>query len=287
MNKVGRNKLCPCGSGRKYKICHMRVFEPKEKFSVKITHGNKSPNYHLESQDEGKTWIKKMGKMPVQFRIHARTFWYEDIDKVIDPLAKKIPKEKQFLITRVNRLRHKLYGMKYHFENFKNQEDIMISGFNADYEGLNHELVLMEPKLTYELESFLFQIKSALDVLAQIIGITYGFSITSYSENGEKVIRSLKQNSPKELKNHASTLIKIIESRKNWVLDIVDMRDDVTHYSDLEGFSCFIQHPWNGGNTTEISYPSMPDGIRARKFMEKTFNDMLNFLQEISLHIVI
>lgn len=27
--KIGANQPCPCGSGRKYKKCHMRVVEPR------------------------------------------------------------------------------------------------------------------------------------------------------------------------------------------------------------------------------------------------------------------
>ncbi len=31
-NKIGRNKLCPCGSGIKHKHCHLRILQEMEQF---------------------------------------------------------------------------------------------------------------------------------------------------------------------------------------------------------------------------------------------------------------
>lgn len=55
------------------------------------------------------------------------------------------------------------------------------------------------------------------------------------------------------------------------------MRDDITHYSDLEGFLCFIHTAWDGGQYARIYYPSMPDGTRVRNYMEQTWIRLLEF----------
>lgn len=277
---VGRNDPCPCNSGKKYKECHMKPFNPKERFSVKVTKGNVSSPSHKVSHDGGKTWIDAPGPMPIQMRMYYRTYFYPEVDTVMKSIE-EIPKDMNFLTQRVARLRHKLYGMKFHMDNFKNQEDVMIQEFNKDYTGIDHEAVVDEPKLTYTLESFLFQAKSVLDVLAQIIGITYKFSATTYAENGDKIAKSLKQNSSSTLRDDALKLAHIVESHKKWVSDLVDMRDEVIHFSDLQGFSCFIRHQWLGGQTADISYPSMPDGVRARTYMEQIFKEMLKLVNEL------
>jgi hypothetical protein len=44
MTKVGRNDPCPCGSGKKYKACHMKESMPgvKKKFKASVLSEKKS-----------------------------------------------------------------------------------------------------------------------------------------------------------------------------------------------------------------------------------------------------
>jgi hypothetical protein len=76
-------------------------------------------------------------------------------------------------------------------------------------------------------------------------------------------------------------LIKIFLKYERWVVEIVDIRDEITYLSDLEGFSCFIIHAYKGGGFVDISYPSMPDGKRARKFMEESWSTLTRLISEI------
>jgi hypothetical protein len=59
------------------------------------------------------------------------------------------------------------------------------------------------------------------------------------------------------------------------------MRDQITHYSDLEGFLCFIHRAWISGQYARIYYPSMPDGTRVRNYMEQTWLKLLQFYHEM------
>jgi hypothetical protein len=132
----------------------------------------------------------------------------------------------------------------------------------------------------YEIESFLFQIKSTLDVLAQIIGMTFSLQgIGTYSNDGDIIIKKLKED--KNINQSALELSEIILHHKTWVADIIDMRDEVTHFSDLEGFLCFVQHAWSGSSTADISYPSMPDGQRARKYMEGVWLEIMSLVSGV------
>ena len=97
------------------------------------------------------------------------------------------------------------------------------------------------PRLIYEIEAFLFQIKSGLDIFAQIISMIFnlnGISTYSISQNRDKIIKKLS-----EKKNHnilITELIEILKQNDNWIIDTIDMRDEITHISDLKGFMCFI-----------------------------------------------
>lgn len=277
----GRNDLCPCNSGRKYKDCHMRsVLNPKEGFQVRIAGGKIAQNEHMESVD-GQTWVSKPGRFA--FRVYYQEEVNDVIDNLIKPLHDTVPQNRFILRQRIDRLRHKLYGVRYHLDNFIEQEEKDIATFKTSHEGSDHDSILNEPRLIYEVESFLFQIKSTLDVLAQIIGMIYRLnSITTYSNGGAILAKTLKLNTPGEVRLNARKLAVIIESHVRWVDNIVDMRDEVTHFSELTGFSCFISHAWNGGPVANISYPSMPNGDRARTYMENAWRQLLDLIEEVS-----
>ncbi len=278
MDNVGRNDPCPCNSGKKFKNCHMKMFEPRDFFEISVKKGNKA-DHHLQSSD-GKNWEKASGVIALQVWYKEKT--YPEINDTIGILYNKIPENREILKSRANRLVHKLEGIKYHLDNFVEHESQIENKMKEEGLGSDHDSIVMDPKLIYELEAFLFQLKSCLDILAQTLSIVYRLpSIVTYSNDGENLIKSLKQNTTQNLKDDALQIIKIVNDNKKWISDAIDMRDEVTHYSDLEGFSCFINHTWFGQTTTKISYPSLPDGNRASKYIQETWNRLLQFIKHM------
>jgi uncharacterized protein YchJ len=293
--KIGRNDECPCKSGRKYKKCHMKKFiYPQESFYVVTKTGNVAPNYHMEKPQDSDEWIPSPGRLYMRIKYDERS--YDDIDELFKKFKTIVPTENQLLETilkeRMTRLKHKLYGVKYHSENFLQEEDKRISQFEQSYKGTDHEMVMINPRLLYEIESYLFQISSCLDVLTQIISIVYKFmrsdqveqgfkKINTFTDNGDRLIQLLRNNVENKIRKNAETLADVIEKNRVWIADTIDMRNDVTHFSDLEGFSCFIQEAWEGGNRTRVWYPSMPDGQRAKKYVEYTWKQLIEFLNEV------
>jgi hypothetical protein len=214
---------------------------------------------------------------------------YDEVDNIIDPIAESVPSNRQFVLgLRLKRLKHKLYGVRYHLDNFKKAEDEEIAALTANHVGTDHDVVSNNPKIIYEVEAFLFQVKSTLDVLAQIIAMVYHLKeIHTYKDDGGSLINGLKISSSKEQRNTPLQLAAILERHQKWVKDTIDMRDEVTHYSDLQGFSCFIRHAWTGGPTTRISYPSMPNGDRSRTYLEITWRRLLKLVNEISPFLIL
>jgi hypothetical protein len=254
------------------------IFNPRERFQVKVHTGNVAQNFHMEREDGTDEWVRRPGRMIIRMGYQEKV--YPDIDDLITLLIQAIADDRYILKQRVTRLKHKMYGIRYHLENFVEQEDKKISEFNSYYQAPDHDSVFFDPKLVYEIESFLFQVKSTLDVLAQIISMIYRLQgIGTYSNDGNIIINKLREG--RHIGQAKVELSNIILNHKTWVTDIVDMRDEVTHFSDLQGFLCFIQHAWIGGKSADISYPSMPDGQRARRYMERIWTELMSLVSEV------
>jgi hypothetical protein len=202
---------------------------------------------------------------------------------ILEPLSSAIKKGDELLARRLYRLRHKMEGVNYHLDNFVTNENAEIAKFEKE----NHipggvDMLIQEPKILYEMEAFLFQVKSTLDMLAQLTAILFNLKdIRTYSDDGEKLINTLRQNSPDKVKPIAQEVIELISKYKHWARHIIDMRDEVTHISELDGFSGFIIHAYKGGGLVEISFPAMPDGKRARNYLEKASATLLDLITEM------
>lgn len=99
------------------------------------------------------------------------------------------------------------------------------------------------------------------------------------------MISSLENNCPKNFKAKCSHIIEILKSNRKWILHEVDLRDEVTHESDLNGFECFNQQG-RSGTIVRIYYPSMPNGIRVRRYVEGIWKKLLALNKDIILEIV-
>jgi hypothetical protein len=284
-HQTNRTDPCPCKSGKLFKECHMRVYKPTEEFSVKANSGVIAPDYHMEKKEGSEEWVKVPGALFVMLGFQEKN--YDDIDNMLKDISMCIPENRRVLRERITRLKHKLYGIRYHIENFKHEEDKIIEKYHENYHAPGTHSFYHNPRLIYEIEAFLFQIKSALDILAQIIAMTFnlnGLNTYSVSDKGNKIVKKLR-----EIKRNEVLRIELantLERSDKWVRDAIDMRDEVTHISDLQGFMCFVQKAWDGGEFARISYPSMPDGQRASSYMLDTYGRLYQLLFDVSPYLI-
>lgn len=276
---IGRNEPCPCGSGKKYKHCHMRTSSPKEKMKLKVTEGVRGTDTHEEFVN-GK-WYTKPGRLAMRVRYASENDIHPELDEVIKPLQQGFSGD-NIRQDKVNNLYHMLRGAKYHYNNFVKREDDVFAKFSNSYHGSDHDYEESDPILEYEPEAFLFKIKSSLDILAQLIGNVFGRVLITYGDRGNEIVTMLQNNCPAHLKMQATSIIAIVEKNRKWVNDVVDMRVQVTHYSNLQGFTCILRHTWLEGDRADVSPASMPDGESARKYMERTLKNLLDLLKEIT-----
>ena len=290
--KIGRNDPCPCGSGKKYKNCcytdktkTWKTAEPHESphFTVTPKEKREPITNHLVSPDGGITWKHQPGRLEV--RIYGKA--PEDVDESISEITQPVWSELFHIVEigsldRISNVEHKLYAVKYHLKNYEQTESDMIEEFRKNYKPpTGAQEVIEKPRLIYEIEAFLFQVKSCLDVLSWVLKPVFGFTYCSFGDKGDDVIKQLKNNCPATLAPYANNIIKLIKDAQDvWIVELVTMRDQITHYSNLKGFDCFVKDPYVGGGVANIQYPTMPNKRRALEYCQDIWGRLLSFCED-------
>jgi hypothetical protein len=134
----------------------------------------------------------------------------------------------------------------------------------------------------------LFQIKSALNIIAQIIGIAYKITgVHTYGEDGRDLIDKLKKSSAhRDYQEQKEEMINIIKSNENWIKQLVFMRGLITPYSDLIGFKSITHKAaFDENGYATICYASMPNGERITTFMRYSWINLTKLIESGSTNI--
>lgn len=284
----GRNDLCPCGSGRKYKQCCLRVSAP-ESFLVKPTDRPDVIDYHLVKRAGSERWERRPGRLAVQI-LGKKS---EDVDDTIEDLFQvatntAAKSKRRILAERLRDCKHKLYAVKYHLETIQHEISCEVAQFQESYEPHSGATFEIEnPVLVYETEAFLFQTKSNLDVMIKVVGLVVpaaksfrtfshkGHPSTPQYRAGGTVIDTLRRS--KELE-----LADVIEDHRiTWIQDMTILRDTITHHSKLEGFRCFLEEPYQGKDRISVHYPVMPSGQRVDLFCQNAYENLHRLYREV------
>jgi hypothetical protein len=273
--ELGRNDPCFCGSAKKYKNCHLKPFYPSDFFNAPIKEFE-----DIKVKAEAPI---EVGRIDVYYR-HPYP-WDEGISKLLKSLTEIVWNQEDRwqnrIKNRIDKLRHKLDALQYHTGLFKSVEmDTENSWKKNMVANISLNKIFDDPRLIYNFESFLFQSKSCLDVFAQIIAYSFKSQITSYADNGDRLVKILEKEPSKNYPQYASKVIDLIKENRSWVKELVEMRDEVTHYSDLIGLSCFLtKKSEESDRIATVFYPAMPNGQRVSKFMDKTWINIHNLIQ--------
>ena len=295
------NEPCHCGSGLKLIECHLKPSFPNEYFSVKIT---KQTEDHFVGYKDGK-YEKIPGRIMMKISVINPEFVYEDIINLLKPLREikniesiRLPRFDKIIRelhlednidstiswgNRINKLQHKLESIKYHMNSFSKHEKEDEDKCKKEYTNTIVELEKIDPVYVYETEAFLFQTKSALDIIAHIIGMSYKLTgVVTY--DGKDLIDKINKSSAfRQNEYNKKGIIEILKSNESWIKNFVNMRDLVTHYSDLIGFKSVIHSPTTeNDNYANIYYPSMPNKERVTTFMNNIWINLADLINNIS-----
>jgi hypothetical protein len=178
---------------------------------------------------------------------------------------------------RINKLQHKLDAIKFHMKNFNIHQQEIQEKFEKEYVNSIIEVEEIDPIFTYELESFLFQVQSALDILGQIIALAIrDYSFDSY---GSFLLTKLSKENPinNSINNRLHT---VINNHSGWYENFNAMRNLITHWGDLLNFKSTIHKPAIDQEFARIYYPQMPDKKKVTRYMNELWNSLKSLVDE-------
>jgi hypothetical protein len=281
---VGRNDACPCGSGKKYKkCCHLK----ERTLSVRLSNNPEAIAHH--SVFDGEKWHKVPGALALRIGM-VRT---EDRNIEIDSLFEKIStfasdKSAHQILKKLDDCKHKLYAVEFHLKQIVQEVKERVAEFERNYSTASGAAIeIANHVLIYETEAFLFQVKSNLDLMVQVMGhvIPSLKSFRTFSHSGThgtpkyvaggKVIKQMRASGKIDMANLFDA------HRTSWIEEMTIMRDTITHYSGLRGFHCFVEEPYRGDGQVQIHYPTMPSSERVDAYCGKTYDQLCDLYRSI------
>lgn len=273
---VGRNDLCPCGSGKKYKrCCGSKVREPEPArggTGVPIgREGEPTPYiaFHLDRDGRVKAKSFAADGSPLPFSLQATmcldstrlpTVVLRDLDTLAwqDAHGKR-PRRAS---NAVRILEHKLSSMMYHAERLSLWEQVLVHAFSSQpSSGMRVEHRVEE--VTTELEAFLFQARSLLEVLGTLIANALQDMLGSaprirFTDKGRHLIEWLREKSPPETRGRCSALADELERHvREWIGDAIERRDDASHYDALPDIAPLLEGQYSAGTPQRLVLPKL------------------------------
>ena len=177
---------------------------------------------------------------------------------------------------------HKISATKYHLKNYiKIEKQLFAQARNQFKKNPNQTREAFE--LIFELEGFLFQIKSSLDMLVKLLIPILGNNVVrtqTYGRKGESLIKGLDQLKNKRGVNVTAIddLIQLIQQDKDcWLARIVDIRDKLNHVQGLRNYLFAPIRLPNG--EIAVKKPKIVD-IETVPFMHLIYSNNLEFHQD-------
>jgi hypothetical protein len=138
--------------------------------------------------------------------------------------------------------------------------------------------------LYIELDGFLVQCKSVLDHVCIILHYTMNISfssLSSFGDNGNKIIKILKSNAPSHAKPMAAELVEHIQNNQNWLKLMIDARDRMNHFMHggippiAFGVGCIIEKD----GTKTIHRPKLSPEQEVKDTMTTLLYNLLQFIE--------
>lgn len=191
--------------------------------------------------------------------------------------------------------RHKLEAVWYsllliknEIINFENTSHEILRNYSSMVWKLTSKTEFWNDILIFETESFLFQVKSSLDLLIQALKNIYPFLSDNTWRDSESFLSPYNKNIwkyevwkiiIKKLKdNNWVNLAGLFEKEINaWIEELIMMRNKITHQSWLDSFFCFVFYSEN----PVLDKPKMPSGEYLDDYCQKIYDNLLKFYKTI------
>lgn len=192
--------------------------------------------------------------------------------------------EKEKIIGCVIEICQKLEKVKYHANRYSEIANEYIEDFKKRSDKLGHanancSYVNKTTGIETEVEAFLFQAKSCLDILVKVFLPLFGINLYTFKNGGKGVIKALKNSLNDKLKPKAINLIKLIEKDSLWINKfLVGDRDVVSHIKNID-WNAFIEIPRNNGKVILVP-PLTSQGQPIGKYLQILYDNLLGFCED-------
>jgi hypothetical protein len=144
----------------------------------------------------GKTEFDVLSKMPFDFEIMGRIY-YQARELLLSygfNISNPKAEERDIFITFLLDIMIKISAMNYNLSNYETYEKLCIEQLKAQSSATSHTF-LQAYELLFELEAFMFQMKSALDLAVKLIGALFPgrFKTKTFGDMGGHLINGLEK----------------------------------------------------------------------------------------------
>ncbi len=130
-----------------------------------------------------------------------------------------------------------------------------------------------------EFEAFLLQGKATLDVLVKVLAPLCNIKLQTYGDDGNRVLKALKNNLPKGELERANWLQKMIEVSVPWLQQWVGpYRDTIAHHKSMDSTG-FVTIPDESGQLVHHP-PKTKSGMALHELANSLFADLVIFCED-------
>jgi len=227
----------------------------------------------------GQAEIDALLKMPFDLEIMGRLY-YQATELWHRGIFKPKGEERDRFISVLLDVTIKLSAMQYHLKNYEQHEALCIEQLKAKC-GEKPYMALQAHELLFELEAFMFQMKSALDFAVKFPEALFPkrFKTKTFGDMGEDLIKGLEsykkdKNSKKEI---VDSIISMIRDDQNaWLKQAVTLRTSLNHFKTIAGYNYQAKR---NGDEWEIIVPRIAR-LNVLTYMNRVYSNCLEFIQD-------
>lgn len=226
--------------------------------------------------------LDALSKMPFDIEIMGRLYWQakELLLSYGFNFSNPRKKEKDKFISVLLDVTIKITAMQYHMKNYESHETLCIEQLKSEC-GDNPYISLQAYELLFELEAFMFQMKSALDLSVKFIEALFPnrFKTKTFGDMGEDLIKGLvKFKKDKNAKIQIiDAIISMIKADQNsWLKQAITLRTTLNHFKTIAGYNYQAKKI---GEEWEIIVPKIAR-LNVLTYMKRTYSNCLEFIQD-------
>jgi hypothetical protein len=142
-------------------------------------------------------------------------------------------------------------------------------------------------ELFIEFDEFLVQLKSSLDYLVKIPTAILGkktWSMRTFGDKGQRVLRALERNLPRALQVHAKGVKElIIDKHLPWLEWAISLRDSLNHLvEDDFDFEAFAVGWEQREGVWRIHVPQVDNGVTALQALSELWNNLIALVEDFT-----